>query len=138
MIYLVSNVLLYATLSIVDTQSRQDSAIEILKELIDSETLLLSNLNLLEYAFVMKKAKEDSEKIESALEFFQSFVRDEKGGFSNELMQMLDNDYAFKNSFDLYHVAFANSYGCQKLITFDKGFNKFRDICDVKIEVLGR
>jgi len=48
MIYLDTNVLLYATLSQVDTQSQQDKAIEILKELIDNDTLLLSNLNLLE------------------------------------------------------------------------------------------
>lgn len=136
MIYLDSNVLLYATLSEVDTQSQQDKAIETLKELIDSETLLLSNLNLLEYAFVMKKAKEDSEKIESALELFQSFVRDEKENFGSELMQILNNDYAFKNSFDLYHVAFANSYGCQRLLTFDKGFKKFGAICNVEIGIL--
>ena len=136
MIYLDTNVLLYATLSKVDTQSQQDKAIEILKELIDNETLLLSNLNLLEYAFVMKKAKEDSEKIESALELFQSFVKEEKIGFSGELVQMLNNDYAFKNSFDLYHVVFANSYGCQKLLTFDKGFKKFDGICNLEIGVL--
>jgi len=135
MIYLDTNVLLYATLSEVDTQSQQNKAIEILKELIDNNTLLLSNLNLLEYAFVMKKAKEDTEKIESALELFQSFVKDEKDGFNSELMQMLNNDYAFKNSFDLYHVAFANSYGCTKLFTFDKGFKKFQGICSVEIEV---
>jgi predicted nucleic acid-binding protein len=136
MIYLDTNVLLYATLSEVDTQSQQDKAIEVLKELIDNDTLLLSNLNLLEYAFVMKKAKEDSEKIESALELFQSFVKDEKDGFNSELMQILNNDYAFKNSFDLYHVAFANSYACTKLFTFDKGFKKFQGICSVEIKVL--
>ena len=135
MTYLDTNILLYATLTKVDTQSQQNRAIEILKELIDNETLLLSNLNLLEYSFIMKKAKEDSKKIESALELFQSFVQDEKEGFSNELMQFLDNDYAFKNSFDLYHVAFSNSYGCEKLITFDKGFKKFRGICKVEVEI---
>ncbi|CAA6799397.1 MAG: Unknown protein [uncultured Sulfurovum sp.] len=136
MIYLDTNVLLYATLSKVDTQSQQDRAIEILKDLIDNETLLLSNLNLLEYAFVMKKAREDSEKIENALQLFQSFVQDEQDGFKNELVEVLNNDYAYKNSFDLYHVTFANSYKCQKLLTFDKGFKKFVGICDVDIEIL--
>ena len=136
MIYLDTNVLLYATLSVVDTQSQQDKAIEILKECMKNDELLLSNLNLLEYAFVMKKAKEDSSKIESALKLFRTFVKDEKEEFNNELMQFLDNDYAFKNSFDLYHIVFANAYGCEKLITFDKGFKKFRDICEVEIEVL--
>jgi len=136
MIYLDTNILLYATLTKVDTQSQQDRAITILKELIDNETLLLSNLNLLEYTFVMKKAKEDREKIESALELFQLFIQDEKEGFSNELIQLLDNDYVFKNSFDLYHVAFANSYKCEKLITYDNGFKKFYSICGLEIEIL--
>ena len=135
MIYLDTNVLIYATLSQVDTQSQQDKAIEIVKELINSDTLLLSNLNLLEYAFVMKKAKEDIGKIESALKLFQSFVQDEKDGFSSELIQMLDSDYACKNSFDLYHALFSQSYECQKLITFDKGFKKFQNICKVDIEI---
>jgi len=136
MIYLDTNVLLYATLSQVDTQSQQDKAIEILKGLIDNNTLLLSNLNLLEYAFVMKKAKEDNTKIESALELFQNFVQDEKNNFHNELMEFLNNDYAFKNSFDLYHIVFANAHNCQKIITFDKGFKRFRNYCDIEIEVL--
>ncbi len=136
MIYLDTNILLYATLSDIDTPSQQEIAIDILKELIDNERLLLSNLNLLEYAFVMKKAKEDSSKIKSAIELFQSFVQDEKDGFNNELIQMLNSDYAYKNSFDLYHVSFANSYSCQKLLTFDKGFNKFTDISCVEIDIL--
>ena len=51
-------------------------------------------------------------------------------------MQMLNNDYAFKNSFDLYHVTFANSYGCQQLLTFDKGFKKFDGIYNVEIGIL--
>jgi len=136
MIYLDTNVLLYATFSQVDTPTQQEQAIEILKGLINNESLLLSNLNLLEYAFVMKKAKEDNSKIQSALKLFKLFVKDEKEGFNSQLIDILDNDYAFKNSFDLYHIAFANAYSCKKLITFDKGFKKFRDIFDVNIEVL--
>ncbi len=136
MIYLDTNVLLYATLSQTDTPSQQDKAIEILKELIDNQTLLLSNLNLLEYVFVMKKAKEDSQKIKNALEIFQSFVRNEPKEFSQNLLAILDNDYAFKNSFDLYHVAFANAHKCTEIITFDKGFKKFKDIYEIDIEIL--
>ena len=40
-------------------------------------------------------------------------------------MQMLNNDYAFKNS-----------YGCQRLLTFDKGFKKFDGICNAEIGIL--
>ncbi|MBN2824523.1 MAG: type II toxin-antitoxin system VapC family toxin [Campylobacterales bacterium] len=136
MIYLDTNVLLYATLSKIDTPSQQAQAVEILRELINNESLLLSNLTLLEYAFVMKKAKEDTQKIKSTLKLFQTFVKDENDGFKLYLLEMLNNDFTLKNSFDLYHVVFAKVYKCKKLITFDKGFKKLQDIADVEIEVL--
>jgi predicted nucleic acid-binding protein len=135
-IYLDTNVLLYATLTKVDTISQQKIAIEIIEELIEDKEILLSNLSLLEYAFVMSKAKEDKEKIESALELFQLFVKDEKKGFNKLLVEFLNSSYSFKNSFDLYHVIFANSYNCEKIITFDRGFKKFYDIFNIKIEIL--
>jgi predicted nucleic acid-binding protein len=135
-IYLDTNVLLYATLTKVDTISQQKIAIEIIEELIEDKEILLSNLSLLEYAFVMSKAKEDKEKIESALELFQLFVKDEKKGFNKLLVEILNSSYSFKNSFDLYHVIFANSYNCEKIITFDRGFKKFYDIFNIKIEIL--
>ena len=136
MIYLDINLLLYATLTKVDTISQQKIAIEIIEELIEDKEILLSNLSLLEYAFVMSKAKEDKEKIESALELFQLFVKDEKKGFNKLLVEFLNSSYSFKNSFDLYHVIFANSYNCEKIITFDRGFKKFYDIFNIKIEIL--
>lgn len=136
MIYLDTNVLLYATLSKVDTQKQQDKAIEILQDLIAKNTLLISNLSLLEYAFVMGKAKENVEKIEAALKLFQVYVKDEQDGFSKTLRSKMNTTYAFKNSFDLYHISFADTYNCKKLITFDKGFKKFKDIYDVDIEIL--
>lgn len=138
MIYLDTNVLLYATLTHVDTPSQQDKAINILKECIGSGSLVLSNLNLLEYAFVMSKAKEEKSKIENALGLFQAFVKDEKEKFSTSLMRTLDNDYAFRNSFDIYHVVFAHAHACEKIITFDQGFKKFQALFTLDIEILNK
>jgi len=135
-IYLDTNILLYATLTSVDNITQQDKALFVLKELIDTKSLILSNLNLLEYAFVMKKAKENSQKIESALRLFQTYVVDELDGFSHRLIESLHDDYSFKNSFDLYHVVFAEYYQCTKLITFDKGFRRFQRVSSIVIEVL--
>jgi predicted nucleic acid-binding protein len=136
MIYLDTNILLYATLSKVDTQSQKDKAIEILRTAVKNQTLILSNLNLLEYTFVMKKSKENDQKIESTLKIFQTFVKEENNKFNLILMNMLNDEYAYKNSFDVYHVAFAKACGCDDLFTFDKGFGKFTDIDDMNIRVL--
>jgi predicted nucleic acid-binding protein len=135
-IYLDTNVLLYATLSKVDNKSQQEIAISILKELVTNNSLILSNLSLLEYSFVMQKANEDITKTKDAIRLFNRFVKSEKDNFNNEIAGFFDNQNAFKNSFDLYHIIFANSYNCQKLITFDKGFKKFKDICSLEIEII--
>ncbi|RTZ76030.1 MAG: hypothetical protein DSY99_00225, partial [Candidatus Neomarinimicrobiota bacterium] len=70
MIYLDTNILLYATLTKVDDLSQKDLSIKIIKELAEKDNFILSNLSLLEYSFVMKKAKEDIEKIKMSINFF--------------------------------------------------------------------
>jgi len=84
----------------------------------------------------MQKANEDIKKIENVIKLFSKFTKNEKNNLNKELTNFLNNKNAFKNSFDLYHIIFANSYNCQKLITFDKGFKKFKDICSLEIEIL--
>jgi len=135
-IYLDTNVLLYATLSVVDDETQKLQAIKVLKDTVKSNSLVLSNLSLLEYSFVMQKANEDIEKIQKGINFFKTFVLSEKEGFSNYLIGKLDNRYAIKNSFDLYHISFADFVECKSLITFDKGFKKFDSNFDVYIDIL--
>ncbi len=136
MIYLDTNILAYATLSKADNIEQQRIATDLVKIHIDNDNLVLSNLNILEYSFVMSKAREDEEKIKKAVNFFVKFVKEEKTFFSKTIQYFLKDKYSFKNSFDLYHVAFAYEYKCDKIITFDKGFKKFKDKFDIKIEIL--
>ena len=136
MIYLDTNVLLYATLTKVDNEYQKELAIKTVKTAIINNSLVLSNLTILEYTFVMKKAQEDDSKIKDALSFFKTFVKEEKAQFSNKLIEFLNNDYSFKNSFDLYHIVFANSYNCETIATFDKGFKKFKDKSNINIKIL--
>ncbi len=136
MIYLDTNILIYATLSKVDNQNQQKISIDLVKKCIDNNTLVLSNLNILEYSFVMSKAKEDDIKIKKAISLFIKYVKEEKQDFSKILQSFLKNNYSLKNSFDLYHITFAHSYSCDKIITFDKGFKKFKTDYNTKIEIL--
>jgi len=84
----------------------------------------------------MKKAKEDNDKILKGINLFSSFVISENRDFKNYLVKKLDNDYSIKNSFDLYHTAFANFAGCKSLVTFDRGFKKFNNMFDLDIKIL--
>ena len=138
MIYLDTNILLYATLTKVDDQNQKDLSIKLIKELAIKDEFILSNLSLLEYSFVMKKANEDIEKIKMSINFFKDFVKSEKSNLNQLLINDLDKEFYYKNSFDFYHVIFAKSYSCEKLITFDKGFKKFANIKDINIKILNR
>jgi len=40
----------------------------------------------------------------------------------------------YNSSFDVYHLAFAE-YSNAKLITFDKGFQKLKDISKIEIDI---
>ena len=84
----------------------------------------------------MNKAQEESAKIASALALFQTFVRSEKKELSTLLLDSLNHPNTYKNSFDLYHVLFSESYSCTKIITFDTGFKKFKTASDIDIEIL--
>jgi len=137
-IYLDTNILLYATLTKVDNQNQKNLSIKLIKELAEKDKFILSNLSLLEYSFVMKKANEDIEKIEMGINFFKDFVKGEKLNLNQLLINDLDKEFYYKNSFDFYHVIFAKSYSCEKLITFDKGFKKFANIKDINIKILNR
>ena len=136
MIYLDTNILIYATLSKVDNQNQQNISIDLVKKYIYNNALVLSNLNILEYSFVMSKAKEDNIKIKKAISLFVKYVKEEKQDFSNTLQSFLKDNYSLKNSFDFYHIAFAHSYNCDKIITFDEGFKKFKTDFNTKIEIL--
>lgn len=136
MTYLDANILVYATLTHVDNPSQQDKALKVLHQVISKENLILSHLSLLEYVFVMKKAQEDEDKILNALELFQDFVKREKDQLTEELIQNLRNEFTFKNSFDIYHLAFANTMNCSKLLSFDRGFYKLTHLSKIKIEVI--
>jgi predicted nucleic acid-binding protein len=69
------------------------------------------------------------------LNFLEKFVEPSFDIYRRALEIMNQKD-AYRSSFDIFHLAFSEYHGCKKLITFDKGFKKLRDITDVEIVVL--
>ena len=63
MTYLDTNIFIYALSKNVDDSSQKDIALAYLREAIEKDELITSDIILYEFAFVFKKLGEDSKKI---------------------------------------------------------------------------
>src|SRR5574344_1533987 len=75
MIYLDTNILVYAFCKNVDDEIQKQKAQEILKESIISKQLILSEISLYEFAFICKKLKEELEVINENIEFLSRYIK---------------------------------------------------------------
>ena len=75
MIYIDTNILVYAFCKNVDDENQKQKAQEILKESIISKQLILSEISLYEFAFICKKLEEELEVIDNNIDFLSSYVK---------------------------------------------------------------
>lgn len=134
MIYLDTNVLIYAFCKNVDNEEQKKISQEILKSSIIDKTLLLSEIILYEFAFICTKLKESQETIKLNLEFLTKYVKN--ADIQDDVMCLMQETSTYKHSFDAYHVCFSNKFECAELVTFDNGFKQFEKNSETKIKIL--
>lgn len=134
MIYLDTNVLIYAFCKNVDNEEQKKLSQEILKSSISNQKLLLSEIVLYEFSFVSQKLKEDKQVIELNLAFLSKFAK--LADIKQEVLSLMQKTDSYQHSFDVYHVCFSDYFNCSELITFDNGFKKFIDHSKTAIKVL--
>lgn len=135
-IYLDSNVLVYAFCEQPDAKNKQTKAINLVIDLLKNNNLCLSNLAICEFAYILKRLKEHPDKIKDSIKILEQFSKIPKKSITNRMTEIMNTKSMYKNSFDCYHLAFAETVKCHELITFDKDFNKFKTISEIKITVL--
>ena len=135
-VYLDSNVLVYAFCEQPDAEQKQQKSIKLVTDLLESGNLCLSNLTICEFAFILKRLKESDEKIKNSIEILQQFVRKPDKPVTQRLSEIMDYLSMYKNSFDCYHLAFAEALNCSELITFDTDYNRLKPISEIEITVL--
>jgi hypothetical protein len=84
----------------------------------------------------LKRLKESDDKIFKSIKMLRQFVKQSNSGLTYRLLEILNTQNIFINSFDCYHLAFAETSDCKKIITFDKDFNKFNTISKIEINIL--
>ena len=133
MIYLDTNVLIYAFCKNVDNIKQQKISQNILKTAIKNKNLLLSEVILYEFAFVSKKLEEIPQVIDNNLEFLSKYVR--SCNIYDDVIELMKITNSYKYSFDCYHTVFSNYFNAE-LITFDAGFKRFKKYSQNKITIL--
>ena len=135
MIYLDTNIFVYAFCKNVDDESQKRKSQEILKESIKNSQLILSEIVLYEFAFVSKKLEEDASVIDNNLKFLSNYEQ-VATDISYDVLSLMSKTSSYKQSFDIYHLCFSNHFNCTEFITYNNGFKKFQDFSQAKIEIL--
>jgi len=136
MTYLDTNVFVYALSKNVDDVSQKEKALGYLREAIEENSLLVSEIVLYEFAFVSKKLGEEPNSIEDNLEFIADFVERPREDIFSKVLKFMSEHNLYRHSFDVYHLLFSENIDCKRFITFDKGFKKLQKYTNIEIEIL--
>ena len=134
MVYFDTNVLIYAFTKNVDDKKQKDISVQLVEEAIGSDTLIVSELILSEFAFISNKISEDKNDIDDNLEFLSTFLQPSNFSINQRMIEILKETSLYISSFDVYHLTFAEHYNA-KVFTFDKGFKKLQNISKIEIDI---
>lgn len=135
MVYFDTNIYVYAFSQNVDNLQQKFLSQGLLKKHAANHELILSEIILYEFAFVSHKLGESKDTIQRNLSFLSRYVSVIDDTVHARTIELFDITGFYKNAFDVFHLAFSESKAC-RLITFDKGFNKLKEVAKVEIEVL--
>ena len=134
MVYFDTNVLIYAFAKNIDDNKQGEVSTLLIEQALNTETLIVSEITLCEFAFVSAKMNENKNDIDNNLEFLSSFLQPSNIDVNHRILEILKSKNLYTSSFDIFHLAFAE-YHNVKLVTFDKGFKKLQTISKTKIEI---
>jgi len=132
MVYFDTNVLIYAFSKNTDDDRQKDISIRLVEDAIKDGTLIVSELLLLEFAFISNKINENKKSIDDNLEFLSTYLQPTHFTISQRALEILKDTSLYISSFDVYHVAFSEYYN-SKLFTFDTGFKKLQNSSKIEI-----
>ena len=133
--YFDTNVYIYAFCKNIDDEEQKKLSQKLLKQSILNRNLVISEIILYEFAFICKKLKEDEAVINKNLEFLSRYSKSTNKSVSFRVLEIFNQTNLHQSSFDIFHLAFCEENRC-KLITFDKGFKKLKNIAKSEIVVL--
>ena len=133
MIFFDTNVLVY--FSINQNMEKQALADERIQDALAENKFVISPLVMVEYIFVLAKLKQVEYQGET-VSFFQTYVKGSIDGDDvRDAYELCSAINGCKNINDAIHLKYAERH-CEKIITFDKDFNRLGPHASIAIEVL--
>ena len=134
MVYLDTNVLIYATIE--QDIEKKEKSLDVIEYLVKNQELILSPLVMQEFIFTLSKLKVDREIIEYDTEFYFNFVSENyTKKMLEEALTLCLEEKNCKNINDILHMKLATQYAT-KLLTYDSDFKKLQKYTDIEIEIL--
>ena len=134
MVYLDTNVLIYATIE--QDIEKKETSINVIEKLVKNDALILSPLVMQEYIFTLSKLKIDKKIIEHDTAFYFHFVSE---NYNKEMLEeallLCLKEKNCKNINDILHMKLATKYA-NKLLTYDSDFKKLQKYTTMEIEIL--
>jgi predicted nucleic acid-binding protein len=130
--YFDTNIYIYAFCNNIDDKNQKDISKKLVRESVQNNTIIVSEMILYEFAFTSKKLKENDFFIEQNLDFLSQFVKPTHSNINKRVVEILKESKQYTSSFDVFHLAFCEYNNC-KLITFDKGFKKFKNLSKIEL-----
>jgi len=132
--YFDTNIFLYSTLD--QGLEKQKVSTDLIDNSVVNNELIISSLTMQEFVFGLAKNNLDKIIIKKFYDQFKSLI---VSGYSQEIfdeaIELANNLNYFRNINDCIHIKFAEKY-CEKIITFDKDFERFRHYTKLEIEIL--
>ncbi len=115
---------------------KQEISTKLIDKSIKNNELVVSGLVLQEFVYALAKNNIGKEIIKGYYDKLKSYSIGNltKDIFDEAILLCFELDY-FKHINDCIHIKFAEKH-CDKLITFDKDFEKFRRNTKLEIEIL--
>ena len=130
--YFDTNIYIYAFCNNIDDKNQKDVSKKLIRESVQNNTIVVSEMILYEFAFASKKLKEDDIFIEQNLDFLSQFVKPTNSNINRRVMEILKESKQYQSSFDVFHLVFCEYNNC-KLLTFDKGFKKLKSLSKIEL-----
>ena len=132
--YFDTNIYIYAFCNNIDDKNQKDISKKLIRQSIQNNTIIVSEMILYEFAFASKKLKEADSFIEQNLDFLSQFVKPTNSNINQRVVKILKESKQYTSSFDVFHLAFCEYNNC-KLITFDKGFKKLQNLSKIEVVI---
>jgi len=134
MVYLDTNVLIYATIE--QDKNKKEISIARIQTLAESNKLLLSPLVLQEYIYTLSRLGVGGDIITHDVDFYSEYLCE---NYDTDMLMSATKKCTVNNTCksinDVLHLEIAQKYA-QKLVTFDSDFKKLQKYTTFEIEIL--